>query len=132
VPTNAYNDNSNNKQIVLKTPIIEPLESTRNKQQQQIQQLQEQKQEEYSHKGENRHIKKLKEQEELEKSDIKQLILLKQNKQTIIDFLLDSKDSIRIEDLKVYGPIYKCYREKGNCQVCNTITNIICISCGNY
>ncbi len=23
----------------------------------------------------------------------------------------------RIHDLKIYEPVYKCYREKGNCQV---------------
>ena len=70
--------------------------------------------------------------EEFEKSKREQKILLKENKQNIIDFILDNKESIKIEDLKIYEPIYKCYREKGNCQVCNTITNIICISCGNY
>jgi hypothetical protein len=69
--------------------------------------------------------------EELEKSHREQLILLKQNKNAIIDFLLDNKDSIRIEDLKSYEPIYKCYSQKGNCYICKSTTNIICISC-NY
>jgi hypothetical protein len=64
--------------------------------------------------------------EELEKSHREQQILLKENKQTIVDFLLDSKESIRIEDLKIYEPIYKCYRQKGNCLICNTLCNIIC------
>jgi hypothetical protein len=81
-----------------------------------------------SHKGENCHSKKI---EELEKSHGEQVTLLKENKQNIIDFLLANKDSILIEDLKSYEPIYKCYREKGNCCVCNILTNIICISC-NY
>jgi hypothetical protein len=56
-----------------------------------------------------------------------QKLLLKQNQQNIIDFLLNNKDSIRIEDLKICEPIYKCYREKGNCHICNRLFNIICI-----
>jgi hypothetical protein len=58
--------------------------------------------------------------------------LLKENKQIIIDFLLDNKDSIRIEDLKIYEPVYKCYREKGNCHICKSTTNIICKNCNSY
>ena len=58
--------------------------------------------------------------------------MLKENKQNIIDFIIDNKDSIKIEDLKIYEPVYICYREKGNCQICNNISNIICISCSNY
>ena len=79
-----------------------------------------------SRKGENCHSKKI------EELDREQQILLKNNKQTIIDFIVGNKDSIRIEDLKIYEPIYKCYREKGYCQICNTLTNIICINCNNY
>jgi hypothetical protein len=101
-----------------------------------------------SHKGKNCHSKTSREDEGLDleylkpelKSKIKeeirkhkeeQLILLKEYKQNIIDFLLHNKDSIRIEDLKIYEPIYKCYREKGHCFYCNTITNIICKNCSN-
>lgn len=62
----------------------------------------------------------------MENSDREQQILLKENKQNIINFILNNKDSIRIEDLKIYEPIYKCYREKGQCFYCNTISNIIC------
>jgi hypothetical protein len=81
-----------------------------------------------SHKGENRHSKKI-----IEELDREQQILLKDNKEAIIDFLSANKDSIRIEDLKNYEPIYKCYRKKGNCHVCNSLTNIICVSCNhNY
>jgi hypothetical protein len=68
---------------------------------------------------------------EFEKSNREQKILLKENKQNIIDFIIDNKDSIKIEDLKIYEPIYKCYREKGYCLYCNTITNIICKNCYN-
>ena len=70
--------------------------------------------------------------EELRKHKEEQLILLKENKQNIIDFIIDNKDSIRIEDLKIYEPIYKCYREKGNCHICNILSNIICKNCNNY
>ena len=68
---------------------------------------------------------KPKEQEQIKEEELKiqeeeQQILLKQNQQTIIDFLLDNKDSIRVEDLKIYEPVYKCYREKGNCKICNS------------
>ena len=69
--------------------------------------------------------------EEFEKSNREQKILLKENKQNIIDFNIDNKDSIRVEDLKIYEPIYKCYRTKGHCFYCNTITNIICKNCHN-
>jgi hypothetical protein len=103
----------------------------------------------YSHRGKNSHSKKIQDKQELEKENIKpdpeskikeefeksvreQIILLKDNKQNIIDFLLNNnKDSIKVEDLKSYEPIYKCYREKGNCHMCNNISNIICISCDN-
>jgi hypothetical protein len=150
---NEEDDDSNNKKVItssLTATTTEALASAR-KEQQQIQQQQEQKQDDYSHKGKNRHSKNTNEQsiglekelnnknlqpdlkskikEELKKSYKEQLILLKQNKQIIIDFLLGNKDSIRIEDMKIYEPIYKCYRQKGNCHICNSPSNIICISC---
>ena len=100
----------------------------------------------YLHNGENRHSSKLKEEsdneklisnlkaqikDELEEHEKEQQILLKDNKQNIIDFLFN-KDSIRIEDLKIYEPIYKCYREKEDCNICNASTNIVCVNCNNY
>ena len=137
-------DNSNNKKIISSTTnTTESLESAERKPQQE-------QNEDHSHKGKNRHSKnteekddgldiehlkpdlKAKIQEELEKSHREQITLLKQNKQNIIDFLLDNKNSIRVEDLKVYEPIYKCYREKGNCQICNCLSNIICKNSTNY
>ena len=103
----------------------------------------------YSHKGENGDSKyaeeyeeldnenlksnlKLRIQEELKKQEEEQQVLLKENKQNVIDFLLDNKDSIRIENLKIYEPVYKCYRKKGNCIICNSLSNIICTNCDNY
>ena len=74
----------------------------------------------------------LKMKEELKKYKEEQLILLKDNKKNIIDFIVCNKDTVRAEDLKAYEPIYKCYREKGNCYICNGLTNIICINCSNY
>ena len=73
----------------------------------------------------------LKTKEEIRKHKDEQLILVKENKQMISDFLLDDRDSIRIEDLKIYEPIYKCYREKGNCHICNNLSNIICKNCNH-
>jgi hypothetical protein len=67
--------------------------------------------------------------EEFKKHKKEQIILLKDNKQNIIDFIIDNKDSIRIEDLKSYEPVYKCYREKGHCQFCNKLSNIFCENC---
>jgi hypothetical protein len=72
---------------------------------------------------------KAKMKDEFKQYNKEQIVILKENKQKIIDFLLENKDSIRIDDLKIYEPIYKCYRQKGNCIICNTLTNIICINC---
>jgi hypothetical protein len=134
VPTNDDSNNNDISTIITESLIVAELKH----------------EEDYSHKGENCHSKNKGEQsvkeldiehqqpdlkskikEELEKSDIEQQILLKENKQNIIDFLLGNKDSIRIEDLKSYEPIYKCYREKGNCYICNILSNIICKNCCN-
>ncbi len=68
-------------------------------------------------------------QQELEEE---QQILLSEDKiHYIIDFIIDNKDSIRVEDLKISEPIYKCFREKGQCSYCNAISNIICKNCTN-
>jgi hypothetical protein len=148
VPNDDYNS-SNKKAISSTAPITESLAVAAGKKQQQIPQevhVQEQKDVD-SHKGENRHSKniegeldnenlktdlKSKIKEELVNSHREQLIVLKEYKQNIIDFLLDNKDSIIVEDLKIYEPIYKCYREKRNCQICNSLSNIICKNCNNY
>jgi hypothetical protein len=128
------------------TTTTETLDATEKNQQLQHQvQIRQDKQND-SHKGENRHSKKTegevdnenlkinlktKIKEELEQSDREQQILLKENKQKIIDFLSANRDSIRIEDLKIYEPIYKCYRQKGNCQMCNNLSNIVCMNCND-
>ena len=44
---------------------------------------------------------------------------------------MGNKESIKIEDLKIYGLVYKCYRKKGNCHICNGLSNIICKNCCN-
>jgi hypothetical protein len=69
--------------------------------------------------------------EEIKKHKEEQLILLKETKCIIIDFIISNKQLIRVDDLKIYEPIYKCYREKGNCYICNSLSNIICINCCN-
>ncbi len=65
---------------------------------------------------ENENLKlelKVKMEEELKKHKEEQLILLKDNKQNIIDFIVYNKDAVRTEDLKAYEPIAKCYMERG-------------------
>jgi hypothetical protein len=74
---------------------------------------------------------KAKMKDEFKQYNEEQIVILKQNKQNIINFLLDNKESIRIDDLKIYEPIYKCYREKGHCHICNALTNIVCINRNN-
>ena len=72
---------------------------------------------------------KAKMKEEIINHNEEQLILLKEYRQNIIDFIIDNKNSIRVEDMKIYEPIYKCYRKKGNCQICNSLANIFCKKC---
>jgi hypothetical protein len=136
--------NSNNGKA--STTTTETLNAAAEKNQQLQQQVQ--IRQDYSHKGENLHSKKtegkevdnanlkpnlkMKIKDELEKSDREQLMLLKENKQNIIDFIIDNKNLIRVEDLKIYEPIYKCYREKGDCHICNNISNIICKNCNSH
>ena len=84
---------------------------------------------------ENENLKpelKAKMKEELKKHKEEQLILLKDNKQNIIDFIVYNKDAVRAEDLKIYEPVYKCYRDKGNCHICKSTTNIVCKNCNDY
>ena len=40
--------------------------------------------------------------------------------------IIENIDSIRVEDLKIYEPVYKCFREKGHYHICNISSNIIC------
>jgi hypothetical protein len=75
---------------------------------------------------------KAKMKDEFKQYNEEQIVILKENKQTIIDFLLSKIDSIRIEDLKMYEPIYKCYREKGNCHICNILSNIVCVNSNKH
>jgi hypothetical protein len=135
------NNNSNNKKIITSSLTVTTTESL-------VVAERKKHEEDYSHKGENCHSKntedgkldneklkaesKEKIKEEFEKSDREQKILLKEYRQNIIDFIIDNKDSIRIEDLKIYEPVYKCYRKKGNCHICTNLSNIICINCCNH
>ena len=73
--------------------------------------------------------KRLKESEEQQQ----QIILNEEKRHNIVSFILDNnKDPIKIDDLKINEPIYKCYRARGNCIICNSLSNIICINCTNY
>jgi hypothetical protein len=58
-----------------------------------------------------------------------QIILNEEKRHNIVSFILDNKDAIKIDDLKVNEPIYKCYRERGNCHICNSLSNILCKNC---
>ncbi|HJT83733.1 MAG TPA: hypothetical protein VJ697_04560, partial [Nitrososphaeraceae archaeon] len=60
---------------------------------------------------------KAKIEKDIRKHIEEQLILLKDNKQNIIDFIIDNKDSIKVEDMRIYGSVYKCYRKKGHCHI---------------
>jgi hypothetical protein len=85
----------------------------------------------YSHKGKNSDSQ-IKEQLGKSNKEQQKILLNKENsRQNIIDFIINNKDSIRIEDLKISEPFYKCYREKGNCIICNSLSNIICTNCCN-
>jgi hypothetical protein len=134
------NNNNNNKKLLTSNNLSVGSSQSQLKYQDNV---------DYLHKGENSHSNKLKEAEELDiehlKPDLKlkikeefkkhkeqQLILLKENKQNIVNFIIDNRDSIRIEDLKIYEPIYKCYQGKGNCIICNKISNIICKNCTTH
>lgn len=57
--------------------------------------------------------------------------IVKDNRDIILDFTLNNKDSIKVEDLKVSEPIYKCYKEKSKCSICGILSNIYCINCEN-
>ena len=74
-----------------------------------------------------------KEQQYKHELEEEQQILLSEDKRhNIIDFILNNKDSIRVEDLNISEPFYKCYREKANCSICNSLSNIICTNCNNH
>jgi hypothetical protein len=47
-----------------------------------------------------------------------------QNKDQIVESLINIKDRIRIEDLRVYEPIWTIKREKCKCSLCNEFANI--------
>jgi hypothetical protein len=55
----------------------------------------------------------------------------RQNKDQIVEFIMNIKDRISIEDLRVYEPIWTSNRNKGKCSVCNKFANIHCINCSN-
>ena len=69
--------------------------------------------------------------EELETREKKTTNTAKKKQTKYYRFIIENKDSIRVEDLKINEPVYRCYREKGNCHICNKISNIICINCNN-
>ena len=47
----------------------------------------------------------------------------------ILEFFMNIKDRISIEDLRVYEPIWTLKIEKGKCSICNEFANIHCVNC---
>ncbi len=62
-------------------------------------------------------FKKAYEKSDNEESAVYYEEMLKEYRQNIVYFLLDNNNSIRVDDLKIYEPVYKCYRQKGNCLI---------------
>jgi hypothetical protein len=54
-----------------------------------------------------------------------------QYKDQILEFFMNIKGSISIEDLRLYEPIYSSNREKDKCSICEKFANIHCINCNN-
>ncbi len=53
-----------------------------------------------------------------------------QHKDTLVDFFMNMKDRVRIEDLIVHEPVWTIKREeKGKCSICNEFANIHCVNC---
>jgi hypothetical protein len=52
-----------------------------------------------------------------------------QYKNQLIEFFMNMKDKVRIEDLIIYEPIWTLKREKGKCSTCNEFANIHCVNC---
>ena len=55
-----------------------------------------------------------------------------QYKDQLIDFFMSITEKIRIEDLRVYEPIWTFKTEKAKCSICNEFANIHCINCKDY
>jgi hypothetical protein len=53
----------------------------------------------------------------------------RQHKNKLVDFFMNIKDKVRIEDLIVYEPVWTLKKEKGKCSICNEFANIHCVSC---
>jgi hypothetical protein len=47
----------------------------------------------------------------------------------ILEFFMNIKDRVSIEDLRVYEPIWTLKIEKGKCSICNEFANIHCVNC---
>jgi hypothetical protein len=49
----------------------------------------------------------------------------------IVEFFMNIKDRISIEDLRMYEPIFTSNIQKSKCSVCQEFANIHCINCNN-
>jgi hypothetical protein len=54
-----------------------------------------------------------------------------QCKDQIVEFFMNIKDKIKIEDLTLYEPIFTSNIQKSKCFVCQEFANIHCTNCSN-
>jgi hypothetical protein len=52
-----------------------------------------------------------------------------QYKDQIVEFFMNIKDKIKLEDLTIYESIFTSNKEKGKCSICNEFANIRCVNC---
>jgi hypothetical protein len=52
-------------------------------------------------------------------------------KDSLVEFFMTIKDSVRIEDLDVRPPVFKSDCLKGKCSICSEFANIRCTNCIN-
>jgi len=52
-------------------------------------------------------------------------------KDSLVEFFMSIKDSVRIEDLNVRPPVFKSNCLKGKCSICGEYANIRCTNCTN-
>ena len=50
-------------------------------------------------------------------------------KDDLVNFFMNIKDKIKIEDLRVYEPIFTSNIQKSKCSICQEFANIHCVNC---
>jgi hypothetical protein len=54
------------------------------------------------------------------------------HKDALVDFFMNMKNKVRIEDLTFHEPIFALNIQKSKCSICQQFANIHCINCSNY